>query len=173
MSDLVSLQAVQARHINWISTPANDALLAQYVAQASAWFERQTNRTFAAHDITDEPHALNATGMVILNESPVIEIASVTIGGEAASYVRCSGYLKITAPYSREDIVEVSYRAGFEAIPADVAGAVANLAIYWFDARTRVGVMSKSTDGQSQSFDTRQIPPEVQSTVDAWRSWSF
>lgn len=111
-----------------------------------------------------------------LRQWPVIEVTSLKIDGyvipkaadnqspgywstpdEDSSRLLLNGYY--FSPGNQN--IEVSYRAGYSAIPADLKQACIRLVQYRFKADEWVGQRSKSLGGEVVSFVTDHMPAEV------------
>lgn len=65
--------------------------------------------------------------------------------------------------------VDLSYTAGFAAIPADVEQACIEWIADRWTAKQRIGVMSRSINGQSTTYDPKDIPDAVVRELNSYR----
>ena len=139
MASLVSVE--QAKQYLGISSGDQDALLEAMIEQISAEIEERCGRPFTRQSFTERHRATWPTAQVIVRRRPVLAITRIideTTGAEidpAGAMVDAeAGLVRLASPLRD---VSITYDAGYDQVPADVAGAVlAVLAAVWQD-RTR------------------------------------
>lgn len=176
-----SLDALKAYLSKKDSDTTDDALLTRLIAAASQWFETQTNRKLLSADYTDTRLG-NCGRMIVPANYPVKSITSVTVDGEtipeAAGPTDYGWYLVEGTVYFRNyrlpetALVELSYTAGLDSVPADVEQAVIEIAADRYKYKDRIGAMSKSIAGETVSFVAFTVPASVQTVIDAYRRLS-
>lgn len=165
-----------------VTDTSKDVYLTRLLTAASTWFESQVGRAILAHDISETTNSGWRPPFLITAESPVISVSSVTVGstpvpqasGDGAGWVLADGVIYLrsyTIPsYS---LVTVTYRAGWESVPADISDAVITMAAMKYRENPHLGAQSTSAMGQSMSFLPSVTPKAVQSVIDSYRRMDF
>jgi hypothetical protein len=113
---------------------------------------------------------------LLLKNYPVIEVASVFVGGvevpPAPSPIDAGWLLEESALYLTGYAftrgcrnVVVSYQAGFETIPFDVEQAAIALVSRKYRERDRIGQASKSVAGDTVSYLVNDMKGEIQTIL--------
>lgn len=167
-----------------VAHTTDDALLVRLALAASAWFQSKVGRNILAANYVE---VRNGDGGKVLvpRHYPVVSVSALTVDGVAitgapsvteygyvidGNVVRIRGTQAFTAGVQN---VSLSYRAGYETVPADVVQAVLYMAGVWFRERTRLGELSKSAAGESISFVQFAIPANVQTVIDAYKRSAY
>jgi hypothetical protein len=150
----------------------DDALLARIVVAASKWFESQIGRSLTLQSHSD---AFVGEGncVAITQEYPLNSVTSITVDGNlipvdgyfiAGNAIYLKGYY-----FTKGTLVQVAYTAGYSEIPADVEQAVIEVTADRYNARTRVGQVSQTVNGETSSFVQFTIPVSVLSVINTYR----
>lgn len=163
------------------ATTTADAAIAALVSGCSVWVENETGRMFAQGSVSETRSGRNNTAMA-LNRFPVSAITSLTINGvaiPARTSVGSAGY------YFANDVlyldgglvftkgqanVVVGYTAGFAAVPADIAMVTAKLVGIRYREKEHLGQLSKTIQGETVSFDMKDLPADVKKVLDNYQS---
>lgn len=187
-SDLTSVAA--AKQWLGLQNASDDALLARLVAGASAWVQQYLNRTIALQTYT-ETYNGNGKTVLALQNTPIESVSSVTVDGiviparpgptqagftfdESLLYLEGGSF---TSPLAlgcyrftrgHQNIV-VTYAAGYAIVPWDLEQVTIELVGLAYRERDRIGLSSKSLEGQTTAFLVRQLPIRLQTTLDQWK----
>ena len=159
---------------------SGDPAITALISNASAFIERFCNRTFASTSYTETRNGNNRARMM-LNNSPIQSLTSVTIDGAAVpistgptvggyTFDSHCVYLRPGAGFDQFDRgvqnVVIVYTAGFTSVPSDVAQACIELIAFKLAKRNRIDKKSE-TLGQQQtiSFDTSDMPAAVKTAL--------
>lgn len=186
-----------------ISGQEHDDLLASLLRAVSAQFAAHTGRVLAARAYSPDPASpdhdpdnaiLDGNGHpdLLLPQYPVLELLSLAVdgqavppaapgGGASAGYLldRAAGVLSLAAGiFSRGKAnVLVAYRAGFAAIPADLAQAALEQAAVRFQesaaGQGRLGVTARTLADGSLSYAASPLLPQVAAVLERYRSRSL
>jgi hypothetical protein len=173
--DLCTVDAVKAMMDPPLTVTTEDALIGTIVTASSQYILTATSRSFTPATFTKR---FNGTGAdrLFLPENPVLTVSSLIIDGSsvpAAANAQSFGYLfddfclyLTSGTFSRGiQNVTVSWQAGYAAVPADVAQACVELAVYAYRERSRVGMTSKTVQQMVTAFDKRSIPARVADVI--------
>lgn len=176
---LASLAALKAYLSIDASNTASDVVLQRLLASADAWFRSQIGGRELEAANYHEHILCQRSGIVVLPYYPIISVTSVSVDGTAivaADPGSDTGYwLDTKAGFLRSneiwinDYAAVTWRAGYEQIPADVTGAVIELAGTRFRDRSHLGVVSSGAVGESQTYTQWAASAYVLRTIDAYR----
>ena len=185
MTLLCALADVQT----YIGTTDNStaAVIEQLIENASAFIERYCNRTFAVTSYTETRNGNNRARMM-LNNAPIVAVSSVSIegvvipqstGAQVAGWVADTHtlYLRAGSGFSifPEGVqnVAVSYTAGFNTVPADVAQACIELIAFKLAKRNRIDKKNE-TLGQQQTigFDISDMPKSVVTALASYQRFT-
>ncbi len=163
---------------------ANDtALLTRLISAASAYVETWCGRSFLSASY-DQFYDGTGKRLLVLNNSPVSAVASVTVNGLAIpaepapvpglpqSGFRFTDTAVILDGYTFARglaNVEVVYTAGFATVPADVEQAVIDLVALRYRELDRIGMSSQAMGGETTAFTIRDMPPQVTTILSAWK----
>lgn len=176
-----------------LSTAENDDLLERLIEAVSARFNRHTGRNLAARDYSPDPEdaahdpdnaVLGGSGRaeLILPQYPVISLTSLAVDGRAVpssagpgqpGWVldRAAGVLAWRGGVFPAGVgnVEVAYRAGYAAIPPDLAQAALEQAAMAFADSTagggRLGQSGRSLADGSVSYSAGGLLPQVKDVL--------
>lgn len=178
MADLALVADVK----KWLglTSTTDDALLARLVTAASAAIESYLNRTFEAKDYEGVFDGLGNDRLMPPNY-PLLSITSVSVNDEviprslsatAPGWVASSTMIMLRWPYRFEvgvQNVKVSYRAGFESIPTDVAQACIELCALRYEDRKRIGITSKGLAGETISFSQKDFSNPIKTVLQQYK----
>jgi hypothetical protein len=163
--DLTTLAAVK----QWLSitTTGDDPLLTNLVTEVSAFVESTLQRTILTATHTETYRGTGGSRFNLRNW-PVQSVASIAWAGEAVSTqtspvsstagVCTDGRAVILVgsrmPYAQP--VQVTYTAGYAAVPADLSLAVTELVGEAYASRTHIGETSHSSSGATTVAFSRE-----------------
>ena len=156
----------------------DDALLLRLVGAASEWFEKQAGRTFLSTEYVEVQDGNGATA-IAPRMYPVVSVSHVFVAGveltESTAYGVDGWYqhgdlIRIRGGVftAGEGNVEITYQAGYAAVPNDVNQAVLEVAGLMYRERDRYGQQSKTMGGESVAFYYTP-PSRVMATIEAYR----
>lgn len=171
----------KVKQFGQIESFEDDLLLVRMIDAASAAIEQYCSRQFESQSYSE---VLDGTGQrkMTLRNVPVTAVASVAVNGRAIPArpavtaqgftfdqygVRLVGYT-FEAGASN---VEITYTAGFAAVPADVDMACCEMVALRYKMLDRLGVSSKTLAGESISFSTTDFSEPVRRVLDQYRVW--
>ena len=178
--DLTTLDNVKAYLSPPLTATTDDALLTRLVTAASAFIQAWLGRTIAQNSYTETRNGVGGTRLFLRNR-PVISVASVTVDGVAiapSSGVGQAGYLFDDSSvyltgyaFSRgQQNVTVAYTAGYAVTPPEIEQACIALIALRYKERDRIGQVSKNLAGEVVSFAQKDMPADVQTLLDQYRS---
>jgi hypothetical protein len=177
MSDLTTLAAVKL----WLGlkNDTDDALLTSMITEYSGYVQAWLNRQILTQSYTERRSGQGYFGCMV-GAYPIKAVSSVTINGQAIppsldgiqpgfyfddTTVWLSGY---RFERGRAN-VQLSYTAGFDAVPPELERAVIELIALRFKERDRIGHQSKSLAGETVTFIVKDFPPSVQTILNNYR----
>lgn len=144
-----------------MTTDASDEVLTQLLVAASAQVEAFLGRDILAADYLDEFDGRGLRAHMLLN-SPAVSVSSVMINGReieqssgyGSSGWRLSGrFVLVEGGFPDGNLnCSVSYRAGYETVPAAIKQAVIDSAAHQFKELDRIGVSSKTLATETIAF---------------------
>jgi hypothetical protein len=182
--DLTTLADVKA----WLQTGQNpfpatdDALLQRLITAASQFIQSWLGRQIAAADWLEVRDGTGGQLMVLAN-SPITAVLSLSIdgltipaaladGGFDAGYtftpteLALRGYVFTRRPQN----VIVTYTAGYQTIPPDLAQACTELVCLRHRERSRIGEVSKALGGgETVTFSQKDMSDDVKTTLMSYR----
>jgi hypothetical protein len=177
MANLVSLEAVKT-YLGPETGPGSDDLLAQLITAMSAWFERETGRTFAAAPRVEE-QIHDGSDTIIPQAWPITEVTSIVANGETvpestgpdiSGWYRLGAVLRLRSYYVGSGaLLELSYTAGYTEIPADIQQAVIEMVALKYRERGSIGTSSQSVAGINVSFLPAIVPAFVRGVIEGYR----
>lgn len=195
LTDLTALK----RYLK-ISGDENDGLLESLIEAVSAQFNAYTGRLLTARDYSWDPEdaaydpdnaVLSGSGHaeLILPQYPVQSITELRLDGSAlpeASPGDSAGWLldraagvaaRLDGAFPRgQGNLTLVYRAGFAAVPADLAQAALEQAAERFQQSTpghgRLGISARTLADGSVSYQAAALLPQVQAVLDRYRNRS-
>lgn len=156
-----------------------DALLSQLLTAASAFIQSKMNRSIMTANYTETRDGLGSDALMLANY-PISAVSSLVINGQAvlpSPGFGQAGYLfndtqiiLATAVFSQgRRNVTVSYTAGFTICPLDVEEAVIELVGFKYREKERIGHVSKSIQGETIAFITKDMPDSILSVVNSYK----
>lgn len=178
--DLTTLANVKAYLSPPLTTTNDDAMLTRLVTAASQFIQTWLGRTIAATAYVETRNGLGGTRLFLRNR-PVVSVASVTVDGVAIAPAAGPGqpgylfddnsvYLTGTAFTRGPQNVAVAYTAGYAATPPELEQACIALVALRYKERDRIGQASKNLAGEVVSFAQKDMPADVQTLLDQYRS---
>lgn len=179
-TQLATLAQVKA-YIGNSADGTDDALLMRLVDHASSMIERACNRVFGQATYTETRNG-NGRNFLVLNNRPVTAITALSIDGKAIAQstgIHVAGWvlsepwkvalrnLEFTAGIAN---VEITYTAGYDAIPNDINQACCLVASLAYKERDRMGIDSKSVGGETITFTNDEPPPSVRQLIENYRN---
>lgn len=167
--DLCALADVKA-WLNFASS-GDDALLASLITHVSVFIETSLNRAVlsAAYSETRDGSGGRTLAFGV---TPVTAINSLTVNGRAIPPAPDNFHPGYRFGPSRLslygfrftpglDNVQVSYTAGFSAVPPDLAQACIQLVALRYRERDRIGLVSKGLGGEATAFLQKAMTDDV------------
>lgn len=178
--DLTSLEKLKA----YLGAKAadDDLLLADVITRASQWFVSQVNTPIVSATYNETRSGRGSTRLYPEHE-PVTSVTSVTVEGtpiparlttDGDGWVLDEGAIQLvnyTFTVGFANIVIV-YVAEYAVIPADIEGAVIEIAAAAYRRKNHVDVFSQSMNGETTQFQTLTIPATIQTVIDRYRRYS-
>ncbi|MBI4798635.1 MAG: phage gp6-like head-tail connector protein [Desulfarculus sp.] len=196
---LTSVQAV--KNYLGLSSADHDALLESLIEAVSAHFAAHTGRALKARDYSPDPASpafdpdnalLDGSGYpeLLLPQYPVQGLASLVVDGVALSPAQVPGQAGwvldrgagvvslVSGVFSRgRHNLAVTYRAGFETVPADLAQACLEQVATRFQesgaGQGRLGVSARTLADGSVSYQGQALLPQVTAVLDRYRNRSL
>ena len=166
---------------------SDDALLQRLIAAASSAIERACDRTLAQTLYVEHRNGNGGTALSLRN-FPVTSVTAVSINGlslpeattwdssgwalEAPNRLRLLGGRLFTTGLLN---VRVTYTAGYSSftMPPDIVQACCLMTSLAYKERDRLGLDSKTINGETVNFTSDEMPPSVQAVVAEHRAvWS-
>ena len=176
-SQLAELADVKA----WlkIDYPDDDLLLQRLIGAAGGFLESWLNRTIAATDYV-ESYSGNGKPFLILRNIPVLSVGAVTVDGlvipqktdrSVTGWISSPTSVSLVGYTFHRGLlnVGVSYRAGYETIPPEIAQACIELAALRYSERDRIGEQTKLVGGESVTYSLRDMPASVQTLLGTYK----
>lgn len=177
--DLTTLASLKT-YLN-INNTNDDTLLGSLITAASAWLGNVMNFTPAQASYTETRDGRN-TMALMLKQWPVVSVASLTIdglvipasvanpgGGYTDGYIVDDSRVLLRGTTYRFNKgyqnIAVSYTAGFNPIPFDLAQACNALCAFWYKRRDRIGVQTKTLGPENITFSMDDAPKETKTTI--------
>jgi uncharacterized phiE125 gp8 family phage protein len=178
--DLTTLANVKAYLSPPLTATANDVLLARLVTAASQFIQTWLGQAVALADYSETRNGPGGTRL-FLRHRPVAGVAAVSVDGvaipaaatsTAAGYLfdDSSVYLNGFAFARGRQNVSVSYSAGYAATPPELEQACIALVALRYKERDRIGQASKNLGGETVAFSQKDMPADVASILDPYRS---
>lgn len=165
----------------------DDAKLRAQIRIASAQIIAYCGRGFTVEEYT-ETYDGNSTSTLELRHTPVVEVLALKINGldvpigEVLIYknwIRFGGGTGYDArlraagrifPHGLQNI-EVTYRAGYEEVPAEVSGACMLQVMHLANTATKQGLVSETNQqsGVTINYAQAQLAPAVRAACNRWR----
>lgn len=178
VGDLTNVHAVKG----WLGLAgtSDDGLLARLIAGTSAAMCAHVNRPLLASSFAERLNGTGGTRLQLPNY-PVLSVATVFVGATAIQQspdgvlpgwvaddrgITLVGGLRFTAGMRN---VSMAYTAGFEQVPADLEQACVEWCAFKYRERDRIGHSSKSVQGETVSFITKDMPDSVRSVLAQYR----
>lgn len=153
MTAIVSLDLLKQRL--GVTHDKQDAYFQTLLDGVSAAVEAFIGRKLEAADYVERYNG-NGKNRLVLEQWPVISVLSVKINGRVVDDWDFDNWLLIRHACFSQGIrnVEVSYRAGYETLPADIQEAILIIATQRMNEIENKGVQSKTLAGETIAFST-------------------
>lgn len=181
MADLTTVANVKA----WlnISASSDDALLSRMVSSASDFVQTWLNRNITSQNYQDVFDG-NGGRKYMTFAYPVSAVASVFVDGiaiPASSSPVTPGYVVSKTRismigYAFSDGMQncvVNYTAGYVAVPTEIEQSCIEIVGIRYKARGRIGVTSKSANGESVSFSQVDLSQAIQDVLQQYKKVHF
>jgi len=175
MSDLTTVENV-AEYLGITTTPV---MLARLVSAASAFIEQNLNRTF---EVTQYSEIRNGHDerFITFGDYPVQSVQSVMVDGltipplvdgAGAGYLFDATRLSLTGHRFWRGYLNVrlQYTAGYPVIPLEIEQACIELVAAKYKGRDRIGVSSKTINGEVVSFTRSDMTDDLKSVLRAYQ----
>ena len=172
MAALVSLEEFKQRI--GVEHDRRDDFFLSVIEGVSAAVEAYIGRSLWAADYV-ERYDGNGKDRIILDNYPVLSVSSVKINGADVGGWDFANWLLMRPEGFTRGLrnVEVSYRAGYEYMPADIREAVMIIAMQRVNEIESRGAQSKTLAGESVSFsafpEMGGMPPSAFSMLREYR----
>jgi len=178
--DLTSVDAVKAYLGVNADAVYDDTVIGSLVTACSKYVQTWMNRQILTNVYSD---TLNGNGkhFMVLQEFPVAEVLSVNIGGrdipKSNGLTEPGFFMNDRAVYLRHGIVfergvgnvSISYRAGYDKCPVDLAQAVVEMVALRYRERDRIGHASKTLGGETVAFTITDFPVQVRTILNNYK----
>jgi hypothetical protein len=165
--DLTTLDAVKA----WmdIKTDAADVLLQRLITSESRAIERAIQRPVLAQERTDFIQGYGSA-TIMPPATPIQSIERVLIDGVPVEvhHDNLTIWPKGGGAWPRNSRIQVTYTAGYDAVPYDLEQACIELVALHYKERDRIGHASKSVGGETMSYIIDAMPPSVISLINPY-----
>lgn len=162
-----------------ITTSNDDALLTELVASANAFVLSYIGRDIEAKDYVEKYNGTGSVGITLDND-PIISIAAVAVDGRSVPVSTghdVPGYFFVDSQlvlrgsvFTRgKRNVDVSYRAGFDTVPADIMQAANYVAAQMYKRRDRIGVSSKTIGQETISYDAADLDTKSRGILNQYK----
>lgn len=173
--DLTTLTAVKA-YLGVATASADDGVLAQLVTAYSAWVKAWLNRDILRTTYTVR---LDGTGgdAIMVPQFPIRSVGSLTVDGQPVpaqpTYGQPGYWFTDLAIYRAGGTftrargnVQLTYDAGYDTVPFDLAQAVAEIVALRFTNRgDKLGWSSKGLAGETVSLITADLPASARTLL--------
>jgi hypothetical protein len=174
---LTSLANVKA--FAQISSSGDDPLLQRLVDAASSYIAVWCSRNF---DLTSRTQTYNGNGRyrMPMRDYPITQVDSVKVNGlsiPARTSPQGSGYvfddiLVYLSGYTFEQgiaNVEITYSAGYVAVPADLEQACIEMVVSRYRERSRLNLNSQAVAGESVTFNVQELSRYARSVLQQYK----
>ncbi len=184
--DLTTLADVKAWLPDMAAVTASDGVLTSLITAASRFVCNYTGRSLFDVLSYSEDYDGNGASFLLLRQWPAMAITSLACDGQPVAAavpgvspfsgyhleppLAAGGHQRLTLyggvlPRGRSNVT-VSYAAGYDAIPADVAQATIELVGERFRTRDRIGQTSKTLGGQeTTAFSVKDMNDTIQALL--------
>jgi hypothetical protein len=150
-------------------TSTDDSLIQRLITGASEWIASEIGRSILAGNVT-ETHSGNDTRLLFVRRPPIVSVTNLYVDGNAipakssnvADYLTGNGYVAVESQIQLFGYlftrglgnIQITYRGGFNSVPADIEQACIELVGWAYREKDRLGQSSKSLAGEVVSFST-------------------
>lgn len=172
--DLTTLADVRA--FLGVTGSADDALITRMISEHSQAMQNYVNRQLTSQQYSE---ALDGYGgnVLLLKNYPITAISSLAVNGRPIP--AASGYSDPGYRFRNYEVVlngdcfdrgvmnvEIDYTAGYETVPADLAGACIKWVANSYREKDRLGQASKQLNGaETVSFIVKDMPDSVKTVL--------
>jgi hypothetical protein len=149
------------------------------VSGVSVWIEQWLSRSIESANYIE---TLNGSGkeVIFLVNFPITAVASVVVngiptpartafGGAGYTFDNDAIYLDGFCFTKGRQNIQLSYTAGFAAVPADLELAAKKLVGMSYRERDRIGQSSKGLAGEQTNFIIKDLPSDVQNILYSYK----
>ena len=163
-----------------VTNSTDDPLFARLAAAATAWIRSYLTRDVSLNSYVEQVDGTGARSISLKNY-PILGVASVTTGQpgmalqtltQGTDYIYSGRQIKFVTdlPPRGPGTIVVSYTAGYEAVPWDIQQAAITIAALYYKRKSRLGEVSKIVGGETISFSQKDVPDDVKTSLDQWKS---
>jgi hypothetical protein len=175
LADLTTVAAVRT----YGGIDGDDAVIAALVTAASAWIRSWLNRDITTADY-DIRRSGQGTAALLVPHYPIRTVILLEVDGRAipaqtgwgqAGYHHDERQIVLVGHAYTRGIanVRIQYRAGYDAVPADIAQAANELVTLRYRMRDKAEWSSKSLAGETVSLVQKDMPASVATVLQAWQ----
>ncbi|MCL1908966.1 MAG: phage head-tail connector protein [Holophagaceae bacterium] len=166
--DLVSLDAVKS----WlgIADENSDVLLQRLITAESQAIEKAIGRPILATERTDFIAGYGSS-TIMPPATPILEVERAFIDGAEVKtrHDNLTIWRADGGPWPKKSRIQITYTAGYLAVPYDIEQACIELVALHYKERDRIGHQSKSIAGETVSFITAAMPASVEASIKRYR----
>ena len=143
------------------------------ITAASAWIDLYVNRSLSLQQHT-ETHDGTGGLRLCLAQTPIVSVDSISLDSIAIEGDRFRtdrfGVVLKSGSFARGfGNVEVTYKAGYAAVPPEIEQTCIDIVAHNYRRRERIGHVSKSMQGETVTFTVSDVPPECKSVLQQYR----
>lgn len=140
----LTLEAVKA-HLRILpdDTSEDEDILQPLIVAAREFCENYTGAALIPQRVV--AFGQDLAGRLQLPRPPVVEVESVTVDGASVSFTASPQSGTVLLPEGLRGLVEVTYRAGYEQLPAAIRQAMLLLVGHWYANREAVALGAVTT----------------------------
>ena len=178
--DLTSVDAVKAYLGVDADAVYDDTVIGSLVTACSLYVQTWMNRQILSA-LYDDIRDGNGKHFMLLQEFPVTDVLSVNINGrdipKSNGLTEPGFFLSGRVIYLRHGLtfergtgnINISYRAGFDTCPVDLAQAVVEMVALRYRERDRIGHASKTLGGETVAFTITDFPVQVRTILNNYK----
>lgn len=182
LKDLVTVADVK-RYAPNVTGNGLDDLIQDLITNESQFIDTWLNRPVLEGTHTERYNG-EGSALIPLHHFPITAVSSVKVNDQAWDFATLTtqmGFrfddrflIAINAVFPRGyQNIEVTYTGGYTkaAVPQDIKQACIELVTLRIDERKRLGVTSKSLNGENITYSDKDMPESVQARLNPYRSY--